>query len=208
MPWCSTSPRSCRAAGGFLTIWPTGEAQPYISNVNYEPGRVIPNLVLCKVGAGGKVSIYVDDGDVDLIADVVGCFTADGSQASWPSHRRVCSTPAPASVRPRSAVGAGGGGRAAVAGLGGVPPAAQAVVLNVTATNATADTYITSYPSGVGRPNASSLNVTAGGATANLVLAKLGTDGAVRLFNELRLASISRRRHRLLRLTITSRRLG
>jgi hypothetical protein len=57
-------------------------------------------------------------------------------------------------------------------------------VLNVTATNATANTSITSYPSGSGRPNASSLNVTAGQTTANLVLAKLGPDGAVRLFNE------------------------
>ena len=66
---------------GFLTCWPTGQSQPYISNVNYEPGRVIPNLVLCKVGAGGKVSIFVSDGDVDLIADVVGCFTGGGSQA-------------------------------------------------------------------------------------------------------------------------------
>ena len=42
-----------------------------------------------------------------------------------------------------------------VAGNGGVPAEAQAVVLNVTATNATASTYITSYPSGSGRPNAS-----------------------------------------------------
>ena len=85
---------------------------------------------------------------------------------------------------PVAPLGAGGELSLQVVGHGGVPASAQAVVLNVTATNATSDTYITSYPSGSARPNASSLNVTAGRTTANLVLAKLGADGAVRLFNE------------------------
>ena len=140
------------SSAGFLTCWPTGQSQPYISNVNYEPGRVIPNLVLCKVGAGGKVSIYVSDGDVDLIADVVGCFTGGGVRHSAGARRSVCSTLARASARrsPRSAPVA----RSClqVVGHGGVPASAQAVVLNVTATNATADTYITSYPSGSATP--------------------------------------------------------
>ena len=109
---------------------------------------------------------------------------------------------------PLGALGVGGEVALQVVGQGGVPAAAQAVVLNVTATNATADTYITSYPSGSARPNASSLNVSAGRTAANLVLAKLGPDGAVRLFNENGAGRPPRRRHRLLRLTahvVTSR---
>ncbi len=171
------------SSAGFLTSWPTGQPQPYISNVNYEPGRVIPNLMVCKLGAGGKLSIYVSDGDVDLIADVVGCFTAGGVRHSAVAPDRLLDTRTGVGAA-AAAVGPGGEVSLQVAGLGGVPAGAQAVVLNVTATNATADTFITSYPSGSGRPNASSLNVSAGRTTANLVLAKLGPDGAVRLFNE------------------------
>ena len=53
-----------------------------------------------------------------------------------------------------------------------VPDAAATgttVVLNVTAVNATADTFVTVYPGGNPRPSASSLNVTAGHIRANLV---------------------------------------
>ena len=70
-----------------------------------------------------------------------------------------------------------------VAGVGGVAPTARAVVLNVTATDATTNTFVTVYPDGVVRPEASSLNVSADGAIANLVVAKLGDNGGVRLFN-------------------------
>jgi uncharacterized protein (DUF1501 family) len=171
------------SSAGFLTSWPTGQTQPYISNVNYEPGRVIPNLVLCKVGDGGRVSIYVSDGDVDLIADVVGCFTEAGAAHSPVVPMRVLDTRTGLGA-PIGPVGPNGELAVQVVGHAGVPASAQAVVLNVTATNATADTYISSYPSGAGRPNASSLNVSAGRTAANLVLAKLGPDGAVRLFNE------------------------
>ena len=54
---------------------------------------------------------------------------------------------------PLAPLGAGGEIGLTVVGSAGVPTSARAVVLNVTATNATADTFITSYPSGsAGRP--------------------------------------------------------
>ncbi|MEV6210390.1 PKD domain-containing protein [Kitasatospora sp. NPDC051914] len=59
----------------------------------------------------------------------------------------------------------------------------EAVVLNVTATNATADTYLTLFPSGQDRPTASNLNVKAGQTVANLVTVPVGSDGMVELFN-------------------------
>jgi hypothetical protein len=171
------------SSAGFLTSWPTGQPQPYVSNVNYESGNVIPNLVLCKLGAGGKVSIYVSDGDVDLIADVVGCFTPSGVRHRAVSPTRLLDTRTGLGA-PLGPLGVGGEVVLQVGGHGGVPAAARAVVINVTATNATSGTFITSYPNGSERPNASSLNVRAGRTTANLVLAKLGPDGAVRLYNE------------------------
>ena len=71
-----------------------------------------------------------------------------------------------------------------VAGRGGVPAVgAGAVVLNVVATEPTASGYVTVYPTGVGRPLASNLNVSTGQTVPNLVVVKLGQSGTVSLFN-------------------------
>ena len=72
-----------------------------------------------------------------------------------------------------------------VAGIGGVPTWANAVVLNLTGTEPTAPTFVTAWPAGVPRPLASSLNLGAGETVPNLVVVPLGTGGAISLFNNL-----------------------
>jgi hypothetical protein len=64
-----------------------------------------------------------------------------------------------------------------------VPVHATAVVLNVTAVAASANTNIAVYPDGTSRPTASSVNVAAGQTVPNLVVAKIGSGGRVRLSN-------------------------
>jgi hypothetical protein len=59
-------------ATSHLTVWPAGSPRPTASNLNYNPGQVVPNLVVARVGAGGKVSLYNNSGSVNLIADVAG----------------------------------------------------------------------------------------------------------------------------------------
>jgi hypothetical protein len=82
------------------------------------------------------------------------------------------------------AVGAGGSAVLRVTGRGGVPGSGvSAVVLNVTATQPSAGTYVTVWPSGVARPVVSSVNVRAGQTRANLVTVPVGSDGRVRLYN-------------------------
>jgi len=56
-------------------------------------------------------------------------------------------------------------------------------MLNVTAVAPTANTFVTVYPSGTDRPLASNLNVTAGQVIPNMVLARVGPDGAVMMYN-------------------------
>jgi uncharacterized protein (DUF1501 family) len=167
---------------GYLSVWPTGTALPDISNLNYDPGRNVPNLVLCKLGAGGAVSLVASGGDLDVIADVVGCFTSDGASIVPVAPARLLDTRHGHGAR-TGPVGADAEIDLTVVGVGGVHPAANAVVLNVTATGATDETYVTVYPEGVHRPDASSLNVAKGGTIANLVVAKVGTNGKVRLYN-------------------------
>jgi hypothetical protein len=63
------------AAGGFLTVWPTGQPRPLASNLNFVPHRTVPNLVVAKLGTDGKVSLYNGSGGtVHLIADIAGWY--------------------------------------------------------------------------------------------------------------------------------------
>lgn len=72
-----------------------------------------------------------------------------------------------------------------VTGRGGVPSSGvSAVVLNVTVTGPTTSSFLTVYPTGISRPNASNLNVTAGWTGANSVTVPVGTGGQVDIWNQ------------------------
>lgn len=68
----------------------------------------------------------------------------------------------------------------AVGGVG-VPTTAVAVVLNVTVTGSSKGSFLTVWPSGSPKPNASSVNFAAGETIANLVTVKVGAGGNIRL---------------------------
>ncbi len=68
-------------SGGYLTLWPTGEAQPLSSDLNWPPGKTVANLVVVALGASGQVSVYNSAGSNDVVIDVVGYFTSPGSAA-------------------------------------------------------------------------------------------------------------------------------
>ena len=71
-----------------------------------------------------------------------------------------------------------------VLGRGEVPASGvAAVVLNVTATQPSAGGHLTVFPSGTTRPLSSDVNFTAGQTIANQVIAKVGADGRVAIFN-------------------------
>lgn len=80
-------------------------------------------------------------------------------------------------------IAAGGAIDLQVGGAGGVPADAVAVVMNVTYTKATKTGFITVWPSGETRPNASNLNTVAGATAPNLVTVKLGAGGRVSIYN-------------------------
>jgi len=71
-----------------------------------------------------------------------------------------------------------------VAGRGGVPSSdVSAVLLNVTVTDATANSYLAVWPTGLSRPTVSNINFHAGAAIPNLVEVALGAGGQVSFFN-------------------------
>jgi hypothetical protein len=69
-----------------------------------------------------------------------------------------------------------------VTGRAGVPANAAAAVLNITVTEAQGPGFITVFPCGSDRPNASSLNYITGSTVPNAVISKVGAGGAVCLF--------------------------
>lgn len=63
-------------AGTFVTVFPSGVARPLAANLNAVAGQVVPNMVLARLGSDGAVVLYNNGGTVDLVADVMGYFTA------------------------------------------------------------------------------------------------------------------------------------
>ncbi len=174
-------------AGGYVTVYPDGVSRPTASNLNFGAGQTIPNLVIAPVGPDGKVDLYNGSGGkVQLIADVSGWFV-DGAPVTgglWPlTPARVLDTRS-GTGGVSGPVGAGQTVKLGVLGAGGVPGSGvEAVVLNVTVTQPTAGGYVTVYPDGVSRPSASNLNFAAGQTIPNLVIAPVGPDGKVDLYN-------------------------
>ncbi len=181
----------------YLTVWPSGNTRPVASNLNFTGGQTVPNLVIARVGEGGKVSIYNDVGTVDVVADTQGYFAAPVAAGTalpgsvyWPSNpARILDT--------RDGTGVPGGHRGhlgidgtidvQVTGQGGVPESATAVVLNVTVTESRSgpNSWLTVYPSGTARPLASNLNFAPGQTVPNLVIARIGAGGKVSIYNSL-----------------------
>lgn len=62
--------------GTFVTVFPTDVERPVASNLNAVAGQVVPNMVVARLGGDGAASIYNNSGAVDLVADVMGYFTA------------------------------------------------------------------------------------------------------------------------------------
>lgn len=58
----------------FITVWPTGNPRPLASTNNAEPGLISANSALIKVGTGGKISVFNQQGAVNVIIDVTGYF--------------------------------------------------------------------------------------------------------------------------------------
>ena len=170
---------------GFVTVFPCGSPRPNASNVNYVAGTTVPNAVLAKVGAGGKVCIYTS-GAIHLIVDVSGFFVGESVFAAVVPGR-VLETRASASTVDGqfAAIGVrltGSVTELPVAGRAGVPANASAVVLNVTVTEPDGPGFMTVYPCGSERPNASNLNFVAGQTIPNAVISKVGVDGKICLF--------------------------
>ena len=71
-----------------------------------------------------------------------------------------------------------------VGGRGGVPVDAAAAVVNVVAVGSSAAGFLTLYPCGSVRPEASAFNFAAGQTVANGATIRLGSSGSICVFSD------------------------
>lgn len=162
----------------FVTVWPTGAAMPDASTLNMSRGRTVPNLVFARLGDGGRVSLFNSRGSTHLIADVIGCFSG-GSTVNFVSveptrildTRRNQGVVGPVTTRPFSMA------------VPGLPAGTTALMLNVTATAPTDESYATVWASGRAQPGTSNLNYARGDTVANAVIVEIGPDGRIQFAN-------------------------
>jgi hypothetical protein len=176
-------------AASYLTVFPSDGTRPLASNLNWTAGQTATNLVEIRLSATGAVNIFNAYGQADVIADLTGWVSAP---SATPGSAGLLRPVVPARLldtrdgtgAPKVPVTGGNSISLQVTGRGGVPSSGvAAVVLNLTATNVTAPTYITVWPDGTARPTASNLNPAPGQTIANRVIVKVGSNGKVDLFN-------------------------
>ena len=63
---------------GYLTAWPTGQTQPFVSTLNSFDGTTLANAAIVAAGTAGAVSFYASN-TTDLVVDINGYFAPPGS---------------------------------------------------------------------------------------------------------------------------------
>jgi hypothetical protein len=163
----------------YLTVYPAGSAAPTASNLNFSADQTIANLVVVKLSSSGQIAFTVGAGSTHVVVDVVGYFNNDaGDRYNSLAPTRILDS--------RTQLGAWGAKLSAgspkslsVQGTAGISATADAVILNVTATDPTTSSFLTVFPTGTTMPTSSNVNFVAGQTIPNLVIAKVGANGSI-----------------------------
>jgi hypothetical protein len=180
------------SAPGFFTAYPAGSPLPNASSLNAsETNESVANLAIVPVGANGSITIFSERGS-DVLVDVVGYFGADVNALAVPRGLFVPVEPArildtrSGNGAPAAKPAAGSTTNVATRSRGGLPESGVVGIAGtVTATGSDSAGFVTSFPTGVARPNTSTLNLNRAGQTvAGPVIMAVGSDGQVSLYTE------------------------
>jgi hypothetical protein len=171
---------------GFLTAWPDGQPQPYVSSMNSWQGTVLANDAIVPAGPGGIIDFYATD-KTDLFVDINGYFAPPGKGGLNFYPVNPCRL-----VDTRNASGPLGGpsmGAAATrpfplaSGTCGIPSSVEGYALTMTVYPQKTLGYLSVWPTG-GPPqtNVSTLNAWAGTPVGNGAIVPAGTNGSIDVF--------------------------
>jgi hypothetical protein len=165
----------------YLSTWPAGSAQPFVSTLNATTGTVVANAAIVPGGTGGAINVFTTEG-TDVIIDVNGYFAAPGeANALWFYPVLPCRVSdtrlAPATF----------GGPSMTAGETrlypitssdcSIPASAQAFSLNATVVPAAGLSYLALWPAGGTQPTVSTLNSFDGSVVSNAAIVPSGSGG-------------------------------
>jgi hypothetical protein len=178
---------------GHVRVFGSGTTETISSLVNFAPGETVPNASIVRPGANGKLSVRVvgASGSAHVLIDVFGFF----STSSHP-QRGARLVPVDPGRRYDSRtvnrpLGRDGQVALQMRGQNTVPLSADVigVLVNVTGVNTlarSAQTFVSVLPApppAGQRPRTSNLNLRPGQVKPNTVLAPIGADGTLHLFN-------------------------
>lgn len=168
----------------YLTAWPDGSAQPNVSSINSFAGRVLANSIVIPAASDGSIDVFASDA-TDLIVDINGYFAADDGQNGlfyYPvtqcraSDSNVSLGPYPDDTARTIPI-------PSASGCSGIPATARAYAINVTALpNGNPMPFLTAWPTGAARPNASILNAFQGQVVTNSAVVPAGVNGAIDIY--------------------------
>ncbi len=170
----------------YLTLWPTGQSQPYVSTLNSWAGDVVANAAIVPAGTGGAVSVFVTN-TTDVILDINGYFAASNASNAFSFYP---ATPCRV-VDTRTATGQFGGPSMSAGQVRdfpvplsacAIPATARGYSLNATVVPPGYLGFLTMWPTGQARPNASTLNSWKGKIMANAALVPAGTNESVSVY--------------------------
>lgn len=174
----------------FLTAWPEGRPQPNVSSTNSPAGRIVANSVIVPASPDGGIQLFTLDRS-DVIVDITGYFGPDdGTSGMFFFPVRQC--------RVSQTNGAGFTGifngpifeddttrtiPIPTSTCAGIPGNARAYSLNATVMpGGSPMPFLTIYPTGQGRPNASVINAFEGQTVSSGFLVPAGVNGAVDIY--------------------------
>lgn len=173
---------------GYLTIWPNGEVQPYVSAMNSLDGRVKANAAIVPAG-NNAVSVFASN-TTDVILDIDGYFAPPGSE----TYQFYPLPPCRVADTRKSNGDLGGPFLNAnqerdfpVLESSCIPQgiAPQAYSLNFTAVPHPSGQglgYLTIWPTGEPKPGVSTLNNLTGTIVANAGIVPAGTRGDIAVY--------------------------
>ena len=155
------------AAGGFLTGFPCDRPRAQASNVNHDAGVPRGALAVVPLSATGHLCVYTHASG-HVIVDLQGAFVADSPDG-------VRFTP---SEPPQRLLDTRDTGRAAIVEVA-VPAGAEAVAVNLTATNVTTGGWLKAFPCSAQPPEVSNVNYLAGDTVAGAAFVPVSPQGTI-----------------------------
>ncbi len=151
---------------GYLTAWPSGQTQPYVSSLNDPTGTITANAVILPAGTSGSANVFTTD-ETNLVIDSNGYFAPPGpgglSLYTMQPCRVLDTRQSPGTPISLLTVNV-------LASSCGVPANAKAYVFNATVVPVGPLGFLTLWPDGQPQPLASTLNAPDGAITSNMAI--------------------------------------